>query len=57
MSVKRKTSRVQTGMKMIGIKSVDELFKIATLPLIEFIEIRVEFESALVNLKFIFIEF
>lgn len=48
MSVKRKTNRVQTGMKMIGIKSVDELFKIATLPLIKFIEIRIQFESALV---------
>uniref|UniRef100_A0A915EE53 C2 domain-containing protein n=1 Tax=Ditylenchus dipsaci TaxID=166011 RepID=A0A915EE53_9BILA len=27
MSVKRKTTRVQTGMKMVGIKSVDELFR------------------------------
>jgi hypothetical protein len=49
MSVKRKTSRVQTGMKAVGIKAVDDLFKTASLPLIESIEMRSALESALVT--------
>lgn len=48
MSVKRKTTRIQTGMKMIGVKSVDDLFKVASTPLVEFIEMRTQLESSLV---------
>lgn len=49
MSVKRKTTRVQTGIKMIGIKIIDEIFKSVTHPLIEFIELKNSLESAMVN--------
>uniref|UniRef100_A0AC35G466 Phosphoinositide phospholipase C n=1 Tax=Panagrolaimus sp. PS1159 TaxID=55785 RepID=A0AC35G466_9BILA len=49
MSVKRKTSRVQTGMKMIGIKSIDDLFKMAIAPLVESIEMRNQLESAMIE--------
>uniref|UniRef100_A0AC34GTH3 Phosphoinositide phospholipase C n=1 Tax=Panagrolaimus sp. ES5 TaxID=591445 RepID=A0AC34GTH3_9BILA len=49
MSVKRKTSRVQTGMKMIGIKSIDDLFKMAITPLVESIEMRNQLESAMIE--------
>lgn len=49
MSVKRKTTRVSTGMKSIGIKSVDELFKQAVSPLTVSIEMRGKLESALVD--------
>ncbi|KAH7731721.1 hypothetical protein AAVH_00619 [Aphelenchoides avenae] len=49
MSVKRKTSRVQTGMKTVGIKSVDDLFKLASAPLVESIEMRNALEAALVE--------
>ncbi|CEF67572.1 C2 domain and Phospholipase C, phosphatidylinositol-specific, X domain and Phosphoinositide phospholipase C family and Phospholipase C, phosphatidylinositol-specific, Y domain and EF-hand domain pair and Pleckstrin homology-like domain and Phospholipase C, phosphoinositol-specific, EF-hand-like domain and PLC-like phosphodiesterase, TIM beta/alpha-barrel domain-containing protein [Strongyloides ratti] len=49
MSVKRKTAKVQTGMKLVGIKNVDELFKSAILPLIESIEMRNKMETALIE--------
>uniref|UniRef100_A0AC35TUI7 Phosphoinositide phospholipase C n=1 Tax=Rhabditophanes sp. KR3021 TaxID=114890 RepID=A0AC35TUI7_9BILA len=49
MSVKLKTNRIQTGMKQIGIKSVDELFKAAVLPLVESIEMRNKMDYALSN--------
>uniref|UniRef100_A0A7E4VQ00 Phosphoinositide phospholipase C n=1 Tax=Panagrellus redivivus TaxID=6233 RepID=A0A7E4VQ00_PANRE len=49
MSVKRKTSRVQTGMKMIGIKAMDDLFKMAVSPLVESIEMRNQLEGAMVE--------
>ncbi|KAI6235589.1 Phosphoinositide phospholipase C [Aphelenchoides besseyi] len=47
MSVKRKMNRVQTGMKLIEIKTADELFKAASIPLIESIEMRNNLEAAL----------
>uniref|UniRef100_A0AC34Q2Q5 Phosphoinositide phospholipase C n=1 Tax=Panagrolaimus sp. JU765 TaxID=591449 RepID=A0AC34Q2Q5_9BILA len=49
MSVKRKTSRVQTGMKTIGLKPVDDLFKSAVTPLVESIDMRNQLESALID--------
>uniref|UniRef100_A0A0N4ZEL7 Phosphoinositide phospholipase C n=1 Tax=Parastrongyloides trichosuri TaxID=131310 RepID=A0A0N4ZEL7_PARTI len=49
MSVKRKTAKIQTGMKLVGIKSVDELFKSACLPLIESIEMRNKMETSLIE--------
>lgn len=54
MSVKRKTSRIQTGMKMIGIKSIDDLFKMAIAPLVESIEMRNQLESAMVSVYVLF---
>uniref|UniRef100_A0A915N9N3 Histone H2A n=1 Tax=Meloidogyne javanica TaxID=6303 RepID=A0A915N9N3_MELJA len=48
LSVKRKTSRVQTGMKIIGIKQIDELFKSASGPLAQFIELKAGMELAMV---------
>nr|CAD2136437.1 unnamed protein product [Meloidogyne enterolobii] len=47
LSVKRKTSRVQTGMKIIGIKQIDELFKSASGPLAQFIELKAGMELAM----------
>ncbi|KAL3095460.1 hypothetical protein niasHS_007559 [Heterodera schachtii] len=47
LSVKRKMSRVQTGMKSVGIRSVDDLFKMATGPLVKFIEMKGALEAAL----------
>lgn len=49
MSVRRKTSRVQTGMKSVGIRSVDDLFKAATGPLVQFIELKAAMEGAMVR--------
>lgn len=49
MSVKRKTQRVHTGMKMIGVKSIDDLFKIAVSPLADSIEMRNKLEAAMVE--------
>ncbi|VDN29165.1 unnamed protein product [Gongylonema pulchrum] len=49
MSVKRKNTRVSTGMKSIGIKSVDELFKQAIAPLAVSMDMRGKLESALVD--------
>jgi inactive phospholipase C-like protein 2 len=48
MSVKRKTERVHTGVKMIGLKQIDELFKAAVVPLAECIEMRNLLEAATV---------
>lgn len=50
MSVKRKTTRIQTGIKMVGIKLIDDVFKNVTHPLIEFIELKTQLESAIVNI-------
>lgn len=47
--MKRKTNRVQTGMKNIGIKSVDDLFKLAMSPLVDSIEMRTLMETCLVE--------
>lgn len=47
--MKRKTNRVQTGMKAIGIKSVDDLFKLAMSPLVDSIEMRTQMETCLVE--------
>ncbi|CAI4232310.1 unnamed protein product [Auanema sp. JU1783] len=49
MSVKRRNSRVNTGMKLVGIRSVDEQFKSAVAPLAESINMRSKLEAALVN--------
>ncbi|CAD5219079.1 unnamed protein product [Bursaphelenchus xylophilus] len=51
MSVKRKTQRVQTGMKLVGIKTADDLFKSVSDPLIESIEMRNKLESALTEFQ------
>lgn len=50
MSVKWKNTRVITGVKSVGIKSVDEYFKQAITPLAVSIEMREALESALVCL-------
>uniref|UniRef100_A0A183BZK0 Phosphoinositide phospholipase C n=1 Tax=Globodera pallida TaxID=36090 RepID=A0A183BZK0_GLOPA len=47
LSVKRKMSRVQTGMKSVGIREMDDLFKTATGPLAKFIELKGALEAAL----------
>lgn len=49
MSVKRKQNHVQTGMKIIGIKAADDLFKAISDPLVESIEMRNQLEGALVS--------
>ncbi|VDM81791.1 unnamed protein product [Strongylus vulgaris] len=49
MSVKRKSSRVNTGMKLVGIKTVDDQFKTAVAPLCESIAMRNKLEAALVE--------
>ncbi|VDM37164.1 unnamed protein product [Toxocara canis] len=49
MSVKRKTQRAHTGMKMVGIRSVDDLFKIAVSPLADSIEMRNKLEAAMID--------
>ncbi|VDM94873.1 unnamed protein product, partial [Onchocerca ochengi] len=49
MSVRRKNTRVVTGVKSIGIKTVDEYFKQAIAPLAVSIEMRGVLESALVK--------
>uniref|UniRef100_A0A0R3S5X6 Senescence domain-containing protein n=1 Tax=Elaeophora elaphi TaxID=1147741 RepID=A0A0R3S5X6_9BILA len=49
MSVKRKSTRIVTGVKSIGIKSVDEYFKQAIAPLAASIEMRSILETASVK--------
>ncbi|CAJ0600322.1 unnamed protein product [Cylicocyclus nassatus] len=49
MSVKRKSSRVNTGMKLVGIKTVDDQFKTAVAPLCESIAMRNKLEAALID--------
>ncbi|RCN40651.1 hypothetical protein ANCCAN_13411 [Ancylostoma caninum] len=49
MSVKRKSSRVNTGMKLVGIKTVDDQFKTAVAPLCESIAMRNKLEAALIE--------
>uniref|UniRef100_A0A7I4YAT9 Phosphoinositide phospholipase C n=2 Tax=Haemonchus contortus TaxID=6289 RepID=A0A7I4YAT9_HAECO len=49
MSVKRKSSRVNTGMKLVGIKAIDDQFKTAVAPLCESIAMRNKLEAALVD--------
>ncbi|EJD74132.1 CBR-PLL-1 protein [Loa loa] len=49
MSVKRKNTRIVTGVKSIGIKLVDEYFKQAIAPLAVSIEMRSILESSLVK--------
>ncbi|CAD5213613.1 unnamed protein product [Bursaphelenchus okinawaensis] len=51
MSVKRKAQRIQTGMKLVGIKNADDLFKSIADPLIESIEMRNKLESALTEFQ------
>lgn len=50
--MKRKSSRIVTGVKSIGIKSVDEYFKQAIAPLAVSIEMRGVLETALVRFVF-----
>lgn len=47
LSVKRKTSRVQTGLKTVGIRTIDDLFKAATGSLIQFIELKRNLEASM----------
>ncbi|KIH54542.1 hypothetical protein ANCDUO_15311, partial [Ancylostoma duodenale] len=54
MSVKRKSSRVNTGMKLVGIKTVDDQFKTAVAPLCESIAMRNKLEAALVLIALYF---
>ncbi|VDK79797.1 unnamed protein product [Litomosoides sigmodontis] len=49
MSVKWKNTRIVTGVKSVGIKSVDEYFKQAITPLAVSIEMRGSLESALIK--------
>ncbi|CAJ0580631.1 unnamed protein product, partial [Mesorhabditis spiculigera] len=49
MSVKRKAQRAQTGIKLVGIKSVDEQFKEAVAPLADSIDMRTKLEEAMVE--------
>lgn len=49
MSVKRKNSRISSGMKMVGIKSVDDQFKVAVVPLAESTAMRNRLENAMVD--------
>ncbi|CAJ0942150.1 unnamed protein product, partial [Mesorhabditis belari] len=49
MSVKRKAQRAQTGIKLVGIKSVDDQFKEAVTPLTESIDMRTKLEEAMVE--------
>lgn len=49
LSVKRKQNHIQTGMKLIGIKAADDLFKAISDSLVEAIETRNKLETALVR--------
>ncbi|CAD6188188.1 unnamed protein product [Caenorhabditis auriculariae] len=49
MSVKRKNSRISSGMKLVGIKFVDDQFKVAVAPLAESIAMRNRLEAAMVD--------
>ncbi|CCD72879.1 Phosphoinositide phospholipase C [Caenorhabditis elegans] len=49
MSVKRKNSRISSGMKLVGIKSVDDQFKVAVVPLAESTAIRNRLENAMID--------
>ena len=49
MSVKRKQQRIHTGVKMVGVKQLDELFKNAVIPLAECIQLRNALEAATVR--------
>lgn len=46
--MKRKSQRINTGMKLIGVKSIDDLFKIAALPLADSIQMRSKLEATMV---------
>jgi hypothetical protein len=50
--VKRKINRVQTGIKIVGIKTADDLFKVVSDPLVEAIELRNKLEGALVGYQY-----
>lgn len=52
MSVKRKHQRIQTGVKMVGVKPLDDLFKNAVIPLAECIQLRNALETATVRWLF-----
>jgi hypothetical protein len=49
MSVKRRHQRIHTGVKMIGVKQLDDLFKNAVVPLAECIQLRNGLETAVVS--------
>ncbi|KAF1763508.1 hypothetical protein GCK72_011774 [Caenorhabditis remanei] len=49
MSVKRKNSRISSGMKLVGIKSVDDQFKVAVVPLAESTAMRNRLENAMID--------
>ncbi|CAI2347340.1 unnamed protein product [Caenorhabditis sp. 36 PRJEB53466] len=49
MSVKKKNSRISSGMKVVGIKSVDDQFKVAIMPLTESIAMRNRLENAMTD--------
>uniref|UniRef100_A0A1I7WYP2 Transposase n=1 Tax=Heterorhabditis bacteriophora TaxID=37862 RepID=A0A1I7WYP2_HETBA len=49
MSVKRKAARINTGMKLVGIKAVDDQFKSAVTPLAESIAMRNKLEAAMID--------
>ncbi|CAI5445027.1 unnamed protein product [Caenorhabditis angaria] len=49
MSVKRKNSRISSGMKLVGIKFVDDQFKVAVAPLGESIAMRNRLESSMID--------
>ncbi|PAV87282.1 hypothetical protein WR25_01393 [Diploscapter pachys] len=49
MSVKKKNARASSGMKIVGLKQVDELFKQAVDPLAEAINMRSALEQAMID--------
>ncbi|GMR41774.1 hypothetical protein PMAYCL1PPCAC_11969, partial [Pristionchus mayeri] len=49
MSVKRKQQKITTGMKAVGIKSVDDLFKTAGDPLSNCISMRLRLETCMIE--------
>lgn len=46
MSVKRRHQRIHTGIKVVGIKTLDDLFKNAVIPLAECIQLRAALDTA-----------
>ncbi|GMT18776.1 hypothetical protein PFISCL1PPCAC_10073, partial [Pristionchus fissidentatus] len=49
MSVKRKQQKITTGMKAVGIKSVEDLFKLASDPLSNCISMRLRLETCMIE--------
>ena len=53
MSVRKRQQRIHTGVKTIGAKALDDVFKAAVTPLAECIQLRTALEQAHVRSEFL----